>query len=150
VYLPRVDEAVQKSGPGDFENTPARGSETILLVEDEESLRTLTCTMLEQNGYAVLEARGGEEAIEIARLHGPHIDLLLTDMVMPGMNGRAVAQSVALVRPGVKIVYMSGYSGFGSRGLAESGDILLSKPLTRDTLLRKLHEVLHLQKDPVV
>jgi two-component system cell cycle sensor histidine kinase/response regulator CckA len=150
VYLPRVDEAVQKSGPGDFENTLARGSETILLVEDEESLRTLTRTMLERNGYAVLEARGGEEAIEIARLHGPHIDLLLTDMVMPGMNGRAVAQSLALVRPGVKIVYMSGYSGFGSRGLAESGDILLSKPLTRDTLLRKLHEVLHLQKDPVV
>jgi nitrogen-specific signal transduction histidine kinase/ActR/RegA family two-component response regulator len=150
VYLPRVDEAVQKSGPGDFESTPARGSETILLVEDEESLRTLTRTMLEENGYAVLEARGGEEAIEIARLHGPHIDLLLTDMVMPGMNGRAVAQSLALIRPGVKIVYMSGYSGFGSRGLAESGDILLSKPLTRDTLLRKLHEVLHLQKDPVV
>jgi YesN/AraC family two-component response regulator len=90
------------------------------------------------------------EAIEIARLHKHPIDLLLTDMVMPGMNGHDVAQSLAQVRPGLKVVYMSGYSGFGHRGLVEADDVLLSKPLTRDALLRKLHEVLHLQKDPVV
>jgi CheY-like chemotaxis protein len=71
-------------------------------------------------------------------------------MVMPGMNGYAVARSLALVRPGLKIVYMSGYSGFGHYELAESQDTLLSKPLTRDVLLRKLHEVLHLQKAPVI
>jgi len=150
VYLPRVAEAVRQSGQGDVTTASMRGSETILLVEDEESLRTLTRTMLEQTGYTVLEARGGDEAIEIARLHGSPIDLLLTDMVMPGMNGHAVSRSVALIRPGVKVVYMSGYSGFGHRGLAGSEDILLSKPLTRDTLLRKLHEVLHLQKVSVV
>jgi PAS domain S-box-containing protein len=150
VYLPRVAEGVRKGGQVDAATAPARGSETILLVEDEESLRTLTRTMLEQNGYTVLEASRGSEAIEIARLHRSDIDLLLTDMVMPGMNGHAVARSLAVICPGIKIVYMSGYSGFGSRGLAESEDILLSKPLTRDTLLRKLYEVLHLQKDPVV
>jgi two-component system cell cycle sensor histidine kinase/response regulator CckA len=150
VYLPRVAESVRQSGPGDAGTAPARGSETILLVEDEESLRTLTRTMLEQDGYTVLEASRGNEAIEIARLHGGPIDLLLTDIVMPGMNGHEVARSLAQVRPGIKVVYMSGYSGFGHRGLAESEDILLPKPLTRDVLLRKLHEVLHLQKDPVV
>jgi two-component system cell cycle sensor histidine kinase/response regulator CckA len=150
VYLPRVAESVWRSGPGDLASAPMRGSETILLVEDEDSLRTLTRTILEQNGYTVLEASGGEEALEIARLHGRPIDLLLTDMVMPGMNGYAVARSLALVRPGLKIVYMSGYSGFGHYELAESQDTLLSKPLTRDVLLRKLHEVLHLQKAPVI
>ena len=151
VYLPRVAETVRQSGPGEPATAPARGSETILLVEDEESLRTLTRTILEQSGYTVLEASRGSEAIEIARLHGGPIDLLLTDMVMPGMNGHAVARSLALVRPGIKIVYMSGYSGFGHRGLGESEDILLTKPLTRDALLRKLDEVLHLQqKDRVV
>jgi signal transduction histidine kinase/CheY-like chemotaxis protein len=149
VYLPRVEEGVLQSGPGDSSNAPARGSETILLVEDEESLRTLTRTILEQNGYTVLEASGGEEALEIVRRHTRPIDLLLTDMVMPGMNGYAVARSLALVRPGLKIVYMSGYSGFGYGGLPESEDVPLSKPFTRDVLLRKLHEVLHLQKDPV-
>jgi PAS domain S-box-containing protein len=150
VYLPRVADGVRQSASDDRATAPARGSQTILLVEDEESLRTLTRTILEQNGYTVLEASRGNEAIEVARLYGSEIDVLLTDMVMPGMNGHAVARSLALVRPGIKIVYMSGYSGFGHRGLAESEDILLSKPFTRDTLLRTLDEVLHLQKDPVV
>jgi two-component system cell cycle sensor histidine kinase/response regulator CckA len=149
IYLPRVAEGTPKSGPGDVVSAPVRGSETILLVEDEESLRTLTRTILEKNGYTVLEASGGKEAIEIARLHTSPIDLLLTDMVMPGMNGHAVAQSLALVRPGLKVVFMSGYSGFAHRGSVEPDDVLLSKPLTRDALLRKLHEVLHLQKAPV-
>jgi CheY-like chemotaxis protein len=149
VYLPRVDAAVRQSSVGNTSKALAKGTETILLVEDEESLRTLTRTMLVQNGYTVLEAGGGEEAMEIARQDGCHIDLLLTDMVMPGMNGRTVADSLSRIRPGVKVLYMSGCSGFGSRDLAESGDALLSKPFTRDTLLRKVEEVLHLQKAPV-
>ena len=149
IYLPRVDAAVRQGFTGDSAKALAKGTETILLVEDEESLRTLARTMLEQNGYTVLEASGGEQAMEIARQNGCHIDLLLTDIVMPGMNGRAVAYNLSLIRPGVKVVYMSGYSGFGSRELAEPGDVLLSKPFTRETLLRKLDEVLHLQKAPV-
>jgi two-component system cell cycle sensor histidine kinase/response regulator CckA len=150
VYLPRVDEAAGHRSRSDVETTLARGSETILLVEDEESLRTLTRVMLEQNGYTVLEANGGKEAIELARRHGRHIDLLLTDMVMPGMSGRTVARTLAQVRPEMKVVYMSGYTGFAEHGLPASDEILLPKPITRDTLLRKLREVLRLQKTPVV
>jgi two-component system, cell cycle sensor histidine kinase and response regulator CckA len=150
IYLPRVVEGVQMNGPDVVVPALARGSETILLIEDEESLRTLTRTILEQNGYTVLEASGGSQAIEIARFHGGPIDLLLTDIVMPGMNGHVVARSLALARPEMKIIYMSGYSGFSHGEPAESEDILLSKPLMRDALLRKLHEVLRLQKAPVV
>jgi two-component system, cell cycle sensor histidine kinase and response regulator CckA len=150
VYLPCVAGADRERGPSDAEKALARGSETILLVEDEKSLRTLTRTLLEQNGYTVLEASGGKEAIEIARLCDGSVDLLLTDMIMPGMNGHEVASCLRRAYPRMKVVYMSGYSGFGSRGLAEQGDILLSKPITRETLLRKLDEVLHMQKDFVV
>jgi two-component system cell cycle sensor histidine kinase/response regulator CckA len=149
VYLPRVVQPVPQSAPGKIEAAPARGSETILLVEDEESLRTLTRTMLEQSGYEVIEAGGGLEAIEVARNHRGPIDLLLTDIVMPGMNGREVARNLVLARPGLKVVYMSGYSGFGNRGTDPQEDVLLSKPFTRDALLTKMHEALHLQKSPV-
>ena len=128
---------------------PAQGKETILLVEDEESLRTLTRTILERNGSAVLEARGGEEAIEIAQHHPSSIDLLLTDMVMPGMRGHEVARSLAAARPGIRVIYMSGYTGFSDRGPTQPEDILLPKPITREALLRKVHEVLRLQKAPV-
>jgi two-component system cell cycle sensor histidine kinase/response regulator CckA len=149
VYLPRVmknDSEAEPTRPG---TASATGSGTVLLVEDEESLRTLTRTMLEQGGYTVIEAPGGLEAIEAARNHAGAIDLLLTDMVMPGMNGREVARNLSQARPGIKIVYMSGYSGFGNRGVDASEDVLVSKPFTRDTLLGKLHEVLHLHKSPV-
>jgi len=148
VYLPRVTKAGQPSSPGKAVTAPARGSETILLVEDEESLRTLTRTVLERNGYTVLEASGGQEAIEIARRHAGSIDLVLTDMVMPGMSGHEVARHVAVERPRTKVIYMSGYTGFSDRGPTQSEDILLPKPVTRDALLRKVHEVLQLQKAP--
>ena len=148
VYLPRVSSAHRQIRSGDVATTPARGSETILLVEDEESLRTLTRTTLERNGYTVLEADSGKEAIEIAHGHSGCIDLLLTDMVMPGMNGHEVARGVGHVRPGVKVIFMSGYSGFSDNGPAQFEDILLPKPVTREALLRKVHEVLHLQKEP--
>jgi two-component system cell cycle sensor histidine kinase/response regulator CckA len=150
VYLPRVAKEARKSGPASVPAKLPRGSGTILLVEDEESLRTLTHDMLEQNGYTVLEASGGREAIEIARLHRGPIDLLLTDIVMPGINGHSVAHSLSLERPGIRVVFMSGYSGFSHHGTGDSEDIVLSKPLTRETLLQKLHEVLHLQKAPAV
>jgi len=148
VYLPRVIESVPQSAPGKIATTPIHGSETILLVEDEESLRKLTRTMLEQSGFTVLEAQGGLEAMEVARTHSGSIDLLLTDIVMPGINGREVARNLTLARPGLKVVYMSGYSGFGNRGLDMQEDVLLSKPFTRDALLSKVYEVLHLQKSP--
>jgi len=146
VYLPRVDAPVEKSGVSSGESTPEGGTETILLVEDEDSLRTLTRTLLEQGGYTVLEANGGNEAMEIARQHREPIDLLLTDMVMPGMGGPEVARNLVLIHPESKVMFMSGYTSFTRRGMLDPDAILLQKPFTRDALLSKLREVLDMQK----
>jgi CheY-like chemotaxis protein len=146
VYLPRVDAPVEKSGVSSGESTPEGGTETILLVEDEDSLRTLTRTLLEQGGYTVLEANGGNEAMEIARQHGEPIDLLLTDMVMPGMGGTEVARTLVLIHPESKVMFMSGYTSFTRRGMLDPDAILLQKPFTRDALLSKLRKMLDLQK----
>ncbi len=120
----------------------ARRSETILLVEDEESLRSLTHTLLEESGFTVLDALNGEDAIAVARSHDGPIHLLLTDVVMPGMNGRMAAEKVGRIRPGIQVVYMSGYAGFHDRSLFDSEASLIAKPFTRDTLLRKIREAL--------
>jgi PAS domain S-box-containing protein len=149
VYLPRVTKGIAQNDAGGRAMPTAHGTETILLVEDEESLRTLTRTMLEQSGYTVLEAGGGLEAVEVARNRRGPIDLLLTDIVMPGINGREVARNLTMARPGLKVLFMSGYSGFASRGHDAQEDALLSKPFTRDDLLAKIHDALHLQKSPV-
>jgi two-component system cell cycle sensor histidine kinase/response regulator CckA len=141
IYLPRMGQAIRAEKPGTRLAESLRGTETILLVEDEDALRELTRSLLEADGYAVLEAERPDKAIEIAVRHSGPIHLLLTDMVMPGMNGRALAAHLAPLRPEMKVVYMSGYTGFTHLGLADSVP-LLAKPFTRDVLLRKLHEVL--------
>jgi CheY-like chemotaxis protein len=146
VYLPRVADPAEQNAPNRGRSTLGRGSETVLLVEDEESLRTLTRTLLEQGGYTVLEARQGSEAIEIARQHRGPIDLLLTDMVMPGLGGPEVARDLVPIHPESKVLYMSGYASFPRRGMLDSDAILLQKPFTRDGLLSKLREVLDVQK----
>jgi len=150
VYLPRVDTPVQRVQVREVAAGPLRGSETILLVEDEKSLRILTRTLLEQGGYTVLEASGGNQAIEIAEQHHGPIHLLLTDVVMPGMNGRAVAERLMPMRSGMSVIYMSGYTGFAPGGVPDTGANFLPKPVTRDTLLRKINEVLNLQKESTV
>jgi two-component system, cell cycle sensor histidine kinase and response regulator CckA len=142
VYLPLVEQSVQVARPATGTTRSLRGAETILLVEDEEALRELTRSLLEGAGYTVLEADRPEKALEIAIQHSEPIHLMLTDMVMPAMNGRELAANLATIRPATKVVYMSGYTGFTHPGLAGSGITLLSKPFTRDGLLRKLHEVL--------
>jgi len=149
IYLPCVTRNATRTEREENAAVPARGTETILLVEDEESLRTLTRTMLEQSGYTVLDAGSGLEAIEVARNHGGPIDLLLTDIVMPGINGREVARNLTQARPGLKVVYMSGYSGFASRGHDSPEDVLLSKPFTRDGLLSRMREALNARKSLV-
>lgn len=120
-------------------------NETVLLVEDEPSLRALTRTQLEQNGYAVLEAGSGSAALEVARRHRGRIHLLLTDMIMPGMNGRAVAEQLKSERPDVKVLYMSGYTGFVQRAALDADQHLLAKPFTREVLLRKMRDILEEQ-----
>ena len=147
IYLPLTGQAthVEKSSPSPAESL--RGTETILLVEDAEPLRELTRGLLVDNGYTVLEAGHPEQAFEIARKYNGPIHLLLTDMVMPGMNGRALADKLVSIRPDMRVVFMSGYTGFSHSGLIDSEIILLPKPFTKDTLLRKLHEVLALKAE---
>jgi CheY-like chemotaxis protein len=142
IYLPRAEKTARVQQPPAGPAESLRGSETILLVEDEEALRGLTRSLLEGSGYTVLEAGLPEAATEIATRYGGIIHLLLTDMVMPGMNGRSLAAHLAPIRPEMKVVYMSGYSGFSHAGLADPEIVLLAKPFTRDTLLRKLRATL--------
>jgi PAS domain S-box-containing protein len=142
IYLPRAGQTAGLQQPVAVPADSLRGSETILLVEDEEALRELTRSLLEGAGYTVLEASLPEEAIEIARQERGPIQLLLSDMVMPGMTGKDLAAQLTPVRPEMKVVYMSGYTGFTHAGLADSEIALLGKPFTREKLLRKMRETL--------
>jgi len=148
IYLPQVREDVAQHHASAATATPSRGAGTILLVEDEESLRTLTRSILEQSGYSVLEARNGREAVDIAKECSGPIHLLLTDMVMPGMNGRAVAEKVSRLHPDIRVAYMSGYTGFSALEAANFDAVIIPKPFTRDTLLQKLGEALDFAQKP--
>jgi two-component system, cell cycle sensor histidine kinase and response regulator CckA len=139
IYLPRTTEAVGADSPVSSVQL-LRGTETVLLVEDEEALREFTATVLTQNGYTVLAAERPDKAIDIASQHHGPIHLLLTDVIMPGMNGQALAGSVVAIRPQIRVVYMSGYSGFTHPELLDSHVILLPKPFTREALLHKVRE----------
>jgi two-component system, cell cycle sensor histidine kinase and response regulator CckA len=143
IYLPRVDEPVQRVRPEEVAPSLFRGTETILLVEDEQAVRTLTRHLLEQSGYTVVEASDGSQALEIARQHADPIHLVLTDVVMPGMNGPALAQGLSSIHPEAKVLYTSGYSGnVGSPTGIPAGASLLQKPFARVKLLGKLRELL--------
>ena len=121
-----------------------QGSETILLVEDEQDVREVAREFLGMGGYTVLEAKDGAEAIEVATRHPGSIDLLMTDMVMPGMSGRELAARLVQLRPEMKVVYMSGYTEYATvrQGELTSHALLLTKPFTRGTLARTVREVL--------
>jgi len=142
IYLPRVDERAviehRKAEP-----PIVRGSETILLVEDEEPLRVLIAGLLENNGYKVLQASAGEEAIRLAKEKGP-MDLLMTDVVMPGMSGSDLANALRPSVPDFKLLFISGYTGdlISQHGVIETETTLLEKPFTRHTLLSKVKVVL--------
>jgi PAS domain S-box-containing protein len=145
IYLPRIDEPVQTvvaADPG--RPTLLRGSETILLVEDAESLRELTRMLLEKNGFTVLVAENGTEAIELAEHKDQPIHVLLTDVVMPGMSGRELANYLTAKRPDMHVIYMSGYTNdvIAHHGVLDSGIFLIEKPFSQETLIRKLREVL--------
>jgi len=148
IYLPVAAEEVSQNSPAAIISVPGRGAGTILLVEDEESLRTLTRSILEQNGYTVVEAGNGMEAVEIARDFSGPIHVLLTHMVMPGMNGRAVAEKVGRLHPGIRVAYMSGYTGFNTREAANLNGVIIAKPFTRNMLLQKLNETLEFEEKP--
>jgi two-component system cell cycle sensor histidine kinase/response regulator CckA len=144
VYLPRVDNS---PAPLPFENSSTearRGSETVLLVENAESLRTLAKEFLKSSGYAVLDAENGKEALRIACAFAGTIHLLLTDVIMPGMGGKQLAEQLTSLRPTARVLFMSGYSNDGivQSGILTSEAPLLEKPFTREILLRRVRQVL--------
>jgi len=144
IYLPRFEEAVNAPEASAASPEATRGTETVLLVEDSEPLRKLAHRFLENNGYRVVAAANGEEALQTAVQEREPIQLLLTDVVMPGMNGRVLASHLVLRQPGMKVLYMSGYtdSFISGHGVLEPGTYLLHKPFTEETLMRKVREVL--------
>jgi len=147
IYLPRVAERVESLpqfvAPADSVAAEP-GTETILLVEDEANLRYLARQFLEKQGYRVIEAADGVVAVQIAVAHSGVIHLLLTDVIMPGMNGRELAQRMAEIRPNTKVLYMSGYTEnvIGHNGTLDAGVRLLQKPFTLRDLKSKVREVL--------
>jgi PAS domain S-box-containing protein len=145
VYLPRVDEKAAAAPPPPRFEEKAAVTETILVVEDEESVRHLTRRFLEQRGYRVLEARNGAEALELAAAHAGPIDLLVTDMVMPGMRGHELAGKLSSLRPQMKVLYVSGYTdgSIVENGELAPGSAFLEKPFSSDALARKVRQVLN-------
>ena len=144
IYLPRVEEDLE--APSERNRLADLGGEqrTILLVEDEHSLRKLTASTLRELGYAVCEAQDALEALEIAKRSETVIDLLLTDVVMPGMSGPSLASTLSRLRPEMRVLYMSGYTDgeIAPHGVLEAGMSILRKPFTRDQLMRQAEEVL--------
>jgi PAS domain S-box-containing protein len=144
IYLPRVDLPVPIKTENVQSPLTLGGSETILVVEDAEPLRVLAQLFLKENGYQVLTAADGAEAQQVAAQHHGHIHLLLTDVVMPGINGRVLAELLAPRHPGMKVLYMSGYtdSFIAGHGVLDEGLHLIHKPFTEEALMRKVRELL--------
>ena len=147
VYLPEVSAAAAFTSAGENPATikaAARGSETILLVEDEDAVRSLACRILQKQGYRVLAAEHGRAAMEIATHEGGHIHLVLTDIVMPGLNGRGLVEKLTGIRPTIKSLYMSGYTDddIVRRGFVEPSKSFLQKPFTSEALIQTVRKVL--------
>jgi nitrogen-specific signal transduction histidine kinase len=144
IYLPRVEAAAEPPAPKPAPPSSLRGSETVLLVEDEEAVRNLTRRVLEAHGYTVLTAADGPEALRLASRHNGPIHLLLTDVVMPNMGGRQLAERVVAARHETKVLYLSGYTddAIVHHGVLDPGIAFLQKPFTPQGLARKLREVL--------
>jgi two-component system cell cycle sensor histidine kinase/response regulator CckA len=148
IYLPRVDQAEELFGVPKSSAEVPTGTETVLLTEDEQDVREIAREFLESGGYKVLEAKDADEAVNLARQHGGAIDLLVTDMVMPGMTGQELAVLLQHEYPGLRVVFMSGYSEHAATEMvnADPGVRFLSKPFSRGALLRAVREILHARK----
>src|SRR5437870_3559669 len=144
VYLPRVDEPAEPAAAATATAEPRGGTETVLVVEDAASVRMVTRQVLERFGYVVLEAPNGETALRLAAKHHGPIHLLLTDVVMPGLSGRQLAEQLAELRPDMKVLYASGYAdqAIVHHGILDSGIAYLQKPFTPEALGRRVRQVL--------
>ena len=144
VFLPQVSEPVPSvAGPAE-PGILKPGTETILVVEDEEMVRKLAARILQQCGYTVIEASSGPEAMKLTREREGRIDLMLTDVAMPNMNGRELADRIASLKPGMRVLFMSGPAGemvSPHKGL-EDGTMFVYKPFTPETLSQRIREVL--------
>jgi two-component system, cell cycle sensor histidine kinase and response regulator CckA len=153
IYLPVATTPIETD-----HGAPARpardltGTETVLVVEDQAEVRSLTRETLQRNGYTVVEASDGAETMERSRQHQGHIHLLFTDVVMRGMSGRRVAQQISAERPEIRVIYTSGYTddAIVHHGVLEPGLAFLQKPFTTQALLRKVREVLDAERPPAV
>jgi len=144
IYWPATDQPIESAARPEAPRTPHHGNETILLVEDDEKVRELVRQMLLLQGYKVLETRQSLDAVGVVSKHDGPIDLLLTDVVMPQMSGQELAEQVVALRPGIKVVFMSGYPGgiTSQHGMFDPTAFLLQKPFTMDTLGQILRQVL--------
>ena len=143
MLFPRSTESIENDFDAHTDLLDVQGSETILVVEDEDALRTLTVEMLEENGYTVLKAEDGEAALSISIKYNNRIDLLLTDVVMPKMNGRKLAEEIVKMHPEVFILYMSGYTedAIVHHGVLEGSTEFISKPFKPTALLQKIRKI---------
>jgi CheY-like chemotaxis protein len=147
LYFPLAQEAV-KAKPEPTAKRPATGTETVLLVEDEEAILMLGKCILERFGYTVLPSRTPKDAITLTGRHEGPIHLLVTDVVMPGMNGRELKECIEKIKPGIKVLYMSGYTAniIFHRGIIEKDVHFIQKPFSVNSLADKVREVLDQQK----
>jgi CheY-like chemotaxis protein len=150
IYLPRLvaDENTDKAVPEN--KAAAGGTETILLVEDEPTILRMTRMMLERNGYSVLSTASPSEAVEKATNHSGSIDLLMTDVVMPELNGKDLAEQITMLFPNIRIFFMSGYTAdvIAHRGVLDAGVAFIQKPFSMTDLMVKVREVLDQVKCP--
>jgi PAS domain S-box-containing protein len=145
IYLPRIEEGTESLRLAAVPTKPVQGSETVLLVEDEEMVRKLAYTVLQRNGYKVLEASNGDEALDVVQgRNGNPIHLVVTDVVMPGMSGRQLADRLVSLQPELKVLYMSGYTddAIVHHGVLDPGIAYIPKPFTPETLASKVREIL--------
>jgi two-component system, cell cycle sensor histidine kinase and response regulator CckA len=145
IYLPRVAETAEHSAARQLAQPPTGGSETVLLVEDEASVRELVRDTLTIRGYRVIEAADGVAGMKLMETYPDNIDILITDVVMPGMSGRELALRVSAARPSIKVLYLSGYTedAIIHEGVLDPGTAFLQKPFTLHGLARKVREILH-------
>jgi nitrogen-specific signal transduction histidine kinase/CheY-like chemotaxis protein len=150
IYLPRATELASPPQPVEPVRAAARGTETILLVEDQPEVRAIARTILTRHGYAVIEAEGGPQALDLVRATLEPIHLLLTDVVMPVLGGQELAQQLLPLRPELKVLFASGYTddALVQQGVLQPGAELIQKPFTRESLLQKVRLVLDGNQTP--
>jgi CheY-like chemotaxis protein len=143
IYLPRTDEVVHVDPESEAVGARLRGSETILVVEDQAQVREFACSVLEMHGYRVLQAGSADEALRIANLSNARIDLLLTDLVMSGLNGWELSEQMRRTRPEILTLFMSGYTKqvIARNGILEAGIEYMQKPFDADGLLTKVRSL---------